>query len=150
MSAAEPADPTPTVVNKNGAAAVIDITTRTVTRTVAAARGRWQAVNHSTEGPPGPRPVHPVAAPGPEASASPERQPLQRSSEEQFADDIEATFNRIGRTLTDDDTEAVYQQTLDIAIHVLRGAHAQGLITEEQRQALTELYEGLKQAPANL
>lgn len=64
------------------------------------------------------------------------------------ADDMERIFNGAGRrTLTDEETAAVYGITLGIVEHALRGSVASGIITEEQRAELAELLKGLKEAP---
>jgi hypothetical protein len=64
-----------------------------------------------------------------------------------LADDMEKAFNAIGRSLTNDETAAVYARTLALVEHTLRGAAATGILTEEQRQALAELIDGMAQAP---
>lgn len=127
MSAAEPADSVPPVMNTPGRAAVIDITKRTK-RLSAAARGRWQAMNNRTD-----RPA--------------DNQRSERTPAEAFADDVEAAFNSVDRTLTDSDTQVVYLRTLDVVVHTLNGAHARGIIDDEQRTKLTELYEAMRHVP---
>jgi hypothetical protein len=129
MSAAESADPTPPVVTTPGGAAVIDITKRATTRAAAAARGRWQTMQN-------PQP--------PEAGG------LQRSVREQFADEMEASLNSIGHTLTDDTTAAVYLHTLRLVGRLLEGAQAQDVVTEEQRRELAGLLDGMRAAPGLL
>ncbi|QLJ06781.1 hypothetical protein HZZ00_37775 (plasmid) [Streptomyces sp. NEAU-sy36] len=56
-------------------------------------------------------------------------------------------FNRSGRTLTDDETAAVYVLTLQLVEHALKGSAASGIISEEQRQELAVLIEGMREAP---
>ncbi|WP_166520557.1 hypothetical protein [Streptomyces leeuwenhoekii] len=63
------------------------------------------------------------------------------------ADDMEKAFNAIGRSLTNDETAAVYARTLALVAHTLRGAAATGIVTEQQREALAELIDGMAQAP---
>ncbi|MFF9287461.1 hypothetical protein [Streptomyces griseosporeus] len=64
-----------------------------------------------------------------------------------FADDIEVSFNEIGRTLSDEETAAVFLRTLDIWQHALEGSHAGGLITAEQLGELAALIRGMREAP---
>jgi HPt (histidine-containing phosphotransfer) domain-containing protein len=64
-----------------------------------------------------------------------------------LADDMEKAFNAIGRSLTNNETAAVYARTLALVEHTLRGAAATGIVTEQQRQAIAELIDGMAQAP---
>ncbi|MFD8839778.1 hypothetical protein [Streptomyces griseofuscus] len=63
------------------------------------------------------------------------------------ADDMERIFNRTSRTLTDDETAAVFGITLGIAEHALKGAAVSGIITEDQQRELAAQFEGLKETP---
>jgi hypothetical protein len=131
MSAAEPANPNPRVLTTPDGAAVIDISKRTTHRkAAAAARGRWQAMNQHQP---------PDAGPDP-----------QRTLAEQFADEMEASFNSIGRTLTDPDTAEGYTHTLRLVERILEGADAQDIISEEQRHKLAGMVEGMRSAPGLL
>jgi len=89
-------------------------------------------------------PQHP---PGPATGPGPD--PLQPITEH-----IEAVFNdhrapSTGRpmTLTDKDTAAHFTVSLDLVLHALEGAVAQGILTPEQQQRLVILIEGMQQAP---
>jgi hypothetical protein len=128
MSAAEPATPNPRVLTTPDGAAVIDISKRTHRK--AAARGRWQAMNH-----------HQPPSDGPDS---------QRTLAEQFADEMETAFNSIGRTLTDADTADGYTLTLRLVERLLEGAEAQHIISDGQRHKLAGLLEGMRSAPGLL
>ena len=128
MSAADPADPTRSYLNTGGRGAVIDISKhRPPWRGTAAdeARGRWTAMNTPPDH--GPRP---------------DRTPL-----ELVADDVEVWLNAIRESLTDERTAAVYVRTLEFVEHILHGAVAQEMITEQQRSELADLLAAAKQAP---
>jgi dsDNA-binding SOS-regulon protein len=73
----------------------------------------------------------------------PEREAVQR----QLAEQMEMAFVAAGRTLSDNETAAVYQRTLDLVQHMLTGATAQNIINEEQREDLTALVAGMREAP---
>jgi hypothetical protein len=131
MSAAEPATPNPRVLTTPDGAAVIDISKRTTHRkAAAAARGRWKAMND-----------HQPPSDVPNS---------QRTLAEQFADEMEAAFNSIGRTLTDPDTTEGYTLTLRLVERLLEGAEAQDIISEQQRHKLAGLLAGMKTAPGLL
>lgn len=119
MSAAEPADHTPTILTGGpGDAAVIDISTR-VTQ---AAKGRWKDMT------------------------SPDR-PDWPDDRQQQVENIEMTFNENHLSLADDDTAAVYTITLGVFRHMLKGAHARGIVDETQLEKLDEMVEGVRSAP---
>ena len=120
MSAAEPADHTPTTLTGGpGDAAVIDISTRV---SQPAAKGRWK----------------PVTSPRPSDGAD---------SRQQLADDAEMTFNEDHLSLSDDDTATAYTITLGLVRNVLRGAHATGVIDETQLATLDATMEGMLAVP---
>lgn len=126
MSAAEPAPQHPGV-NEPGAAAVIDISKKRVGRQTA--KGRWKKMTNPAPG----------TGPGsPEPSGDP-RQDL--------AEHVETTFNEHGQSLSDQMTAAAYTLTLQIAIGILEGAQAQGIVDQDQHDKLAALYEELKSAP---
>jgi hypothetical protein len=131
MSAAEPAIPNHQTLNGLDGAAVIDISTRGARRAARTARGRWQAMNHHQP--------HGIDQP-------------ERTLAEQFADELEATFNSMSphRTLTDPDAEAVFVQTLRLVQRALEGATANDIITEPQRIELAGLLDGMKAVPGLL
>jgi hypothetical protein len=130
MSAAEPAIPNPRDLTTPDGAAVIDISNRGARKAARAARGRWQAINHHQQ--PHTSNDHPI------------------SPQQAVAQDVEAGFYPIGRTLTDEETALVYRRTLDIVQHVLEGATEHDIISEEQRTELNVLLEGMKAAPGLL
>lgn len=132
MSAAEPADPTPPAVNISVDAHVIDISKRFAGRAGTTDKGRWTGMSDPTT----PRSLRGI---------QPERNVAQ-----QFADDIEAGFNGLGRTLTDEDTLLVYLHTLGLTDRLLSGAAAQGIIDEGQRAKLADMIDGFKELPAHL
>lgn len=63
-----------------------------------------------------------------------------------LANDLEMSFNGIGRTLTDPETAAVFMHALEIVARTHCGATAQEILTEEQRQELAVLFDGLRDA----
>ncbi|MFF1358710.1 hypothetical protein [Streptomyces sp. NPDC058297] len=63
-----------------------------------------------------------------------------------LAEHLELTFNAADLTLTDQRTAAAFRTAIDIAVTVTAGARAQGLIGEEQQEALAELLVGTKEA----
>jgi hypothetical protein len=63
---------------------------------------------------------------------------------------MEQAFNAAGRTLTDQETAAVYSHTLSIVKHLLRGAAAQGVISDGQRNELWIMLDGVRDAPHHL
>lgn len=123
MSAADPATPDRPFLNGLAHGAVIDITARRHRGATVEARGRWTAMTTP--------PAH-----GPE-----------RTDLEQVADFYESWFNAVKRTLADQETAAVYLRTVDVFEHILKGAVAQDLITEEQRIQLTDLLDAARHAP---
>jgi len=126
MSAAEPAIPTPPTVQHQGAAVIIDMEKR---RTGANAHGgRW----HRLSTPPTP----------PEPAGRRDRSPI-----ELVADDIEGWFIAVERTLADEETAAVFRRTLDVVDHILDGAAARNIISEDQRAKLDDLLKAMRQAP---
>lgn len=128
MSAAEPADPTrPYVVNTTRGAAVLDMTKRLRhAGAPTAARGRWNTMTT-----PAPEPPH----------------GRNRSDLEGVADFVEKWFNDIEVTLTDPAAAAVFVRTVDFVDHILHGAVAQQIITEEERVKLSDLLDAARQAP---
>lgn len=124
MSAADPATPERGFMNSRGHGAVIDITKRRGGgRTATAeARGRWNAMST----PPG--------------------HGHNRTPIELVADDIEKWFNATQRSLTNPETAAVFVIAADFFQHVMEGAVGTGLITEEQRGQLYDLFETAKQS----
>ena len=118
MSAVDPVDP-PNIMTF-GPATVIDISTRT---TKTASQGRWKPVSTPQ-----------AADEGPESLA-------------RLADHIETTFNTDHLTLADDDTKAAYTITLGIVRGMLKGAHAKGVVNEEQLGTLDAMIEGMLSAP---
>jgi len=125
MSAAEPANP-PGILTNARDAAIIDISTRG-TRT--AAKGRWKDVNSRPD-----RPNQPD-------------QPERPDDLQAQVESIEMTFNKNHLTLSDDDTAAAYTITLGIARLLLRGAHAKGIVDQQQLARLDALVEGVLDAP---
>lgn len=124
MSAADPAIPDRPRVNSGAHGAVIDITKRRHQHGAAAeARGRWTAMSTPPPGRPEP------------------------SDLEGVADYVEGWFNSVERSLSDEETTAVYLRTLDVVEHILHGAVAQELISEEQRIKLTDLLDAARKAP---
>lgn len=121
MSAAEPATPQP-----HGT--VVDFTKRRRGGALHTAQGRW----------------HTPATPAPDHDSS---QHPQRSATELFANDIEVSFNANSLSLTDPKTQAAYLTTLDIWERALQGAHATGIIDEQQLTLLNTIMEGMRQAP---
>ncbi|MFR9794183.1 hypothetical protein ACL07V_37110 [Streptomyces sp. MB22_4] len=135
MSAAEPATPhTPDpAVNHGEGATVIPIRMRRPQRGVPKSFGERKPVDTPT-------------TPGPPVTDGQPR--LREAALRLVADDMERVFNAAGqRTLTDDETAAVYAITLGIAEHALKGAMVSGIITEDQQHELAAQFEGLKEAP---
>jgi hypothetical protein len=125
MSAADPAPIPPVVANAAGDAAVIDITTRAGRRHTS--QGRWKKMGDT---PPGPAPDTPDPDP---------RQGL--------AERFEEIFNEHRLSLTDGKVAASYTVTLHIVRGMLDGAHARGIVDEEQRQELDAMIEGIVGIP---
>lgn len=88
----------------------------------------------------GPTPPPPTPGPGRPGGAKEAALAL-------VADDVEMRINGIGRTLSDDETAAVYLFTLALVEHVLDGAKATGIVDDAQRSELGILIDGLKEAP---
>jgi hypothetical protein len=122
MSAAEPVDP-PGIMTNARDAAIIDISTRGRT----AAKGRWKDVNSR-----------------PDRADQPDRPTNDLQAQ---AESIEMTFNENHLTLSDDDTAAAYTITLGITRHLLRGAHAKGIVDQQQLERLDALVAGILDAP---
>lgn len=128
MSAAEPADPNPPVMNIPGGAAVIDITRR-VGRQATTGRGqRMTPTPHTTDSTGG------GSTGGTDAARA-------------LAEHFEATFNEHRLSLTDDRTAEAYKVTLRIVQNVLAGAQAHGVVDEAQRGELDQMIEGMTSAP---
>lgn len=126
MSAAEPANPAPPVVNAGGRGAVIDITKhRRRGGALQSAQGRW-----TMDTPP-----------------EPAEQTPGQASLKAWAEDIEKTFNASSQTLTDDDTANAFVLTLRICARALEGSHATGLITRGQLDEMLAVIRGMEQAP---
>lgn len=136
MSAAEPAVPhTPeTVVNAGEGAAVIPITARRAGRGASQPSRGWKTMEPTR-----------LPTPGPALSDSERAQ--REAALRLVADDVEKIFNQTGRTLTDDETAAVYVTAMQIAQHTLKGAVVSGIIGEDQHGELDVLLGGLKEAP---
>jgi hypothetical protein len=64
-----------------------------------------------------------------------------------FAETIELSFLDIQRSLTEPDTAAVFLRTLDLWERALEGSRANGVITSDQLTELTEVMDGMRQAP---
>lgn len=65
-----------------------------------------------------------------------------------LAEDLEKSFEERHMTLADPRVKAVFDLTLDIATHLIRGAAVQGILDEEQRIELARLFEGARRAAA--
>ncbi|MFJ8727722.1 hypothetical protein [Streptomyces sp. NPDC093269] len=132
MSAAEPAETTHlrAPLNKHEGAAVIDITKRRGKGRGRQASGGWKM----------------DVTPPPTGQAAPEGRD-RHAALVMVANDLEKSFNRINRTLTDDETAAVYTHTLGLFELALRGAEAQGIIDGDQLEELGVLIGGMKEAP---
>ena len=128
MSAADPADHTPPpTLNTGDRAPVIDLSKRRRSGAHTARTGRWQRMDTPST-----------------PAAGDDRERVLRL----LADDMEKAFNADdGRTLTDEETAAVYVRTLALVEHALDGAAATGLINEGQRTELGHLIAGMKAAP---
>lgn len=126
MSAAEPADPIPTMpVNTEAGATVVQIGSRDRRAVMqTSARGRWNTVNST---PPRPHP-------GPGAPGGGELALL--------ADHIETTFNEQHLTLTDDDTVRAYLTTLRVVYGIL-----EGIVDKGTYKKLTALMDHLADIP---
>lgn len=135
MSAAQPADPgPPTPTPRPGEDAdVIPITQR---RSGRGAPDTFRGRKPAAPTPPTPTPSEPDAR--------------AASILSMLADDMEKAFNGTGRTLTDNETAAVFVHSLALVQHTLKGAAVNGLITDEQRDHLTELIEGMRAAPRHV
>lgn len=122
MSATDPAIPEHVPVNGGAPGAVIDITKRRRGGAAAEARGRWGAMSTP---PPDP----------------------DRTGREGVADFVEGWFNQVERSLSNEETAAVFLRSAEFFEHILRGAVAQDLITEEQRLKLNDLLDAARDAP---
>lgn len=129
MSAADPATPERGFLNGHGHGAVIDMTKRRGggRGASAEARGRWNAM-----------------------STPPPGRGHNRTPIELVADDMEGWFNSVQRSLSNEETAAVFVRSCEIFDHILKGAVAQQLITEEQRLKLADLLEAAKKAPDHI
>lgn len=68
--------------------------------------------------------------------------------EQQLAETIEAYYARAdGRTLTDDETAAVYLIALDAVTDIVDGVLAQNLLSAEAHRHLRAHLDGMKDAP---
>jgi len=136
MSAAEPATPpTPPTLNAGEDAAVIPINARRTRRRSPKPPGGTASMDTPPEGNP-PRQSQPDS----------ERQAVLRMVAEQ----MEKAFNAAGRTLSDDETAYVYRHTLGLVAHTLEGATVSGIISEGQRDELTALISGMREAPQHV
>ncbi|MGP3737993.1 hypothetical protein ACTWJ9_33325 (plasmid) [Streptomyces sp. GDS52] len=70
-----------------------------------------------------------------------------RSALEEFANDLEMSFNDVDRSLTNPETSAVFLRTLDIWERTLQGSHANGIIDAGQLAELTAVLQGMREAP---
>jgi hypothetical protein len=103
-------------------------------------QGRWTPMEQT---PPGPRPL-PLPKPA-------EGEPGSRDDIlALLANDAEAFFNAVGRSLTDPQAAAVYTRTIGFVGHILDGAVAQGILTQQQRDELAVLLVGLMEAPRHV
>jgi hypothetical protein len=128
MSAAEPAHPAPPGINNAQDADVIPLTKHRDKRGQTPRSGRWNHMdNHQPPTPPG--------------------GDRDRTDLELVADYVEKAFNGIDRTLSNDETALVFVRSLDVFVHVLAGAQAKGIISEDQRDDLVELLDALRTAP---
>ena len=71
---------------------------------------------------------------------------------ESVADYVERWFNEewfdgVQRSLSNEETAAVFLRTVDLFQHILKGAVASGIIDEEQRAKLADLLDAARQAP---
>lgn len=129
MSAAEPAMPTPPPTPASDDATVIPFQER---------RHAHGAANPASDR----RRTMTTADPGNPTEPPPDRPAVLLL----LANDLEESFNSIGRTLTDDDTAEAVQHTLSLVIETLHGASARGIVTDEQRQELVVLVGGMRDA----
>ena len=137
MPAAEPAGPPtpPTAVNAGEGAAVIPINARRTGRGALNTSGGWKTVD-----------TPPTNVPDPSMSSS--ERTVRQAALRLVADDMERIFNSAGgRSLTDEETAAVFVITLGIVEHALKGSVVSGIISEEQRAELAVLIEGMREAP---
>jgi hypothetical protein len=65
----------------------------------------------------------------------------------QVAERIEITFNEHHLTLADDSTKTAFAVTLRIVQDMLTGAHAQGVVTEDQHRELNAIIDALTDVP---
>ncbi|MER8002986.1 hypothetical protein [Streptomyces sp. NPDC095613] len=72
------------------------------------------------------------------------------SPEQQLAETIEALLLARGHSLTDETTSAVYKATVDAVLLMLEGAHAQGIVGEEQHATLNGMILGMREAPGRI
>ncbi|MFK0288282.1 hypothetical protein ACIQVL_48595 [Streptomyces sp. NPDC090499] len=131
MSAAEPANPERAYLNTGAAGAVIDITKhRRRGGALQAAQGRWTMTT-----PPEP--------------STPSGDSSRQTALELFANDVETAFNamRPPRTLSDDDTAAVFLVSLAIMERVLEATRARGIISAEQLDDLKATVAHLRDTP---
>ena len=141
MSAAQPADPArPYLDTVNGPddAAVIPLKQRRGSRgALRAVRGRWSTMNDSEQDPDQVPAAHKIDT----------RDHDGVSALAAFANTIETSFIAIGQSLTDPATAAAFQRTLDLWERTLQGSHAQGIIDAGQLAELTQVLQGMREAP---
>jgi len=82
-------------------------------------------------------------APEPHGDGSAETRPEVLAG---LADYLETSFNSAGHTLSDPETAEVFTHTMRLVAHTLRGATAQGILSEEQRQEIDVLLTGMTDA----
>jgi hypothetical protein len=73
--------------------------------------------------------------------------PTPPGTPHELAEHIETTFNGEEMSLSDERTAHAYTLTLSIAQGMLLGAQAQGIVTDDQRRELDDLFEGMKDLP---
>lgn len=142
MSAAEPADPTRAYVNHARDADVIPLTKGRRRGAPSTSRGR-----DSMTSPSGPRrlPCHDPKQGGDIGQAGQDGPPGEPLAG--LAESMEMSFLEIGRSLTEPDTASVFLRTLDILQRALEGSRATGIIDAVQLADLSQVIEGMRQAP---
>ncbi|MFD8488577.1 hypothetical protein [Streptomyces sp. NPDC059712] len=140
MPSAQPADPARRYVhddvNEPDDAAVLPLNPHRSRGALRTVRGRWSHMGNDQPA----RHLH--TADEPDTSRH-DGVPAVAA----FANTIETSFLEIDQSLTNPQTAAAFQRTLDLWERILQGSHAQHVIDDKQLDQLLETLNGMRQAP---